>query len=109
MRHKLTSFFLSGLYLTIESLLAALCFYAKIYFLGIAIAILIFLEAFRAYRKVQFVRIKDHLAQDEMARKRYDQQQQYGHYFNIWYRFADSSDHEFIAQKFHSQIRKLRH
>lgn len=105
----MTSFFLSGLYLTIESSLAALCFYAKIYFLGVVLIIFIFLETFRAFRKVQFVRIKDHLAQEAIARKRYDQQPLFGHYYNVWYRFADASDHEFIAQKFHDGIGKIRH
>ena len=106
MHHKKTSFFLSGMFLSIEFLLFAIFVFAKSLF-GASFFLAVFgLDIYRLYRKIKFRSIKDHLTHNKTATKREAQRQINSHYWNIWYRFADASDHEFIAKKLHEQIKK---
>ena len=107
MLHKKTSFFPSGIFLSVELLLFVIFVFAKsIFGAGLFFAIL-GLDIYRVYRKMKFLAIKNPLTYEKTAMKRASQRQINSYYWNIWYRFADASDHEFIAQKFHEQIKKI--
>jgi hypothetical protein len=109
MRHVKTSFFLSGLTLCIEVILGWLVLSvhdAGHYVLGGVLFTLALLEIYRIYRKVRLLLTHpSHIMLKHMSDA---QQKARSYYWNIWYRFADASEHEYIAQKFHEQIRRLR-
>ena len=106
MHHKKTSMFLSSMFLTIEFLLFAIFVYARS-LVGAGFFFAIFgLDIYRLYRKMKFLSIKDPLTYEKTALKRQAQRQINSYYWNIWYRFADASDHEFIAEKLHTQTKK---
>ncbi len=106
MRHKKTSLFLSGMFLSVEFSLFAVFVFAKSLF-GASFFFAIFgLDIYRLYRKMKFWSIKDPLTYNRTATKREAQLQINSHYWNIWYRFADASDHEYMAKKINEQIKK---
>jgi hypothetical protein len=106
MHHKKTSLFLSGMFLSIEFLLFAIFVFARSLF-GASFFFAIFgLDIYRLYRKMKFRSIKDPLTYEKTELKRQAQRQINSYYWNIWYRFADASDHDFIAKKLHEQIKK---
>ena len=105
MRHIKTSFFLSALYLLVEIGLAYLCFAAKAYPIGAFLAVLTFLELYRLNRKIHF--LKNPLTREDLSHRKDLQQKANSYYWNQWYRFADSHEHEYIANKFHEQIKKI--
>ena len=106
MHHKKTSLFLSGMFLSVEFLLFAIFLYVRSV-LGAGFFFTVFwLDIYRLYRKMKFRSTRDHLTYEKTAMKRKAQRQINSYYWNLWYRFADASDHEFIAQKFHEQIKK---
>lgn len=106
MRHRKTSLFLSGMFLSIEFALFAVFALAKSLF-GAGFFLVIFgLDIYRLYRKMKFWSIKDPATYEKMAKKREAQLGINSYYWNIWYRFADATEHDYIAQKLHEQFRK---
>ena len=114
MNHRKTWFFLSGLYISIE--LAVLIAFVLTksyvgYFVAGVMALFICFELFRIYRKTQVITGDHHLTQEQKSKRDSYRNQLYGyrHYYNIWYRFADSTEQEYMADKFHQIIKKTRH
>ncbi len=105
MHHVKTSFFLSGLFLTIEISVTYFCLSGKAYPVGAFFLGITLLDVYRIYRKVRFLR--SHPSQEERMRRLDQIQKGSSYYYNIWYRFADASEHEYIANKFHERLRKL--
>jgi fatty acid desaturase len=104
MQHIKISFFLSGLWLCIEVLLVYLCIWARVYLVGVPFFIFTLLDVYRIYRKVQF--LKSGPSREERERRADLARQGRSYYWNLWFRFADAPEHEFIAQKFHKAIKK---
>jgi hypothetical protein len=106
MRHVKTSFLLSGLYLFIEVVLAYFCLAARVYPVGGFLVALAFLELYRLGNKIRY--LKNPLSPAERARRSNNAMEARGFYYNQWFRFAEAHDHEFISQKFHERVKKLR-
>ena len=106
MHHKKTSLFLSGIFLSVEFLLFAIFVFAKSLLEAGFFFAVFGLDIYRLYRKIEFSSITGHLTYEKTAMKRESQRQINSYYWNTWYRFADAFDHEFIARKFHEQIKK---
>ena len=100
MRHKKASLALSVLLLTVYTLLLAVFLYNKSV-ASILPFILVSYESFRLYRKVQLIR------NGSKAQWR-SQLPINNHYYNVWYRFADSTEQDYIAEKFQQTIKRIR-
>ena len=114
MNHRKTWFFLSGLYIAVELAVLIAFMSAKSYlgyFIAGVMATFICFEAFRIYRKTQVLTRGHHLTHEQRAKidTYRNQLSGYRHYYNIWYRFADSTEQEYMAEKFHQIIKKRRH
>jgi hypothetical protein len=113
MNHRKTWFFFSGLYITIELAVLVVFLFAGGYVgyvVAGAMAVFVCFEVFRIYRKTQVIARGHHLT-DEQKLKQASYKKQlsgYGHYYNVWYRFADSSEQEYMANKFHEVLKKTR-
>ena len=101
MRHKKASLFISGILLIIYSLILA------VFLINRSVAfilpfIFVSYESFRLFRKIKLIRkgVKEQWRTQLPISN---------HYYNVWYRFADSTEQEYIAEKFQETIRRIRH
>ena len=114
MNHTKTWFFMSGLYISIELAVLIAFILAKSYvgyLVAGIMAMFICFEIFRIYRKTQVLTRGRHLSSEQKSKHDSYRNQLcgYRHYYNIWYRFADSTEQEYMAEKFHQIIKKTRH
>src|SRR4030042_2300304 len=101
MRPKKASLFMSSILLIVYSSILAVFLYNKSV-ASVLPLIFVSYESFRLYRKIQLIRkgVKEQWRTQLLISN---------HYYNVWYRFADSTEQEYVAEKFHETIRRIRH
>jgi hypothetical protein len=104
--HKKTSYFISGVFLLLEFTLAvATSFNIKFWFISIFFWAFGCLEIYRLIRKYKFY--SHHHTKAELT-DRISYRQTPGLRHPAWHNFADATEQEYIADKFHDQIKKIR-
>jgi hypothetical protein len=115
MRHVKTSFTISGVSLTLWIILLALFLSAKSS-AGLVMAGVSFMffsyEVYRLYRKLLLYNWGRPLSV-ERKRKIEQFRRQYGDYqrsnlYHVWYRFADATEQEYLAEKFQESLKRVR-
>ena len=114
MHHTITWFLLSSLYVAIEliMLIAFLLTNSYVgYIVASVMAAFICFEIFRIYRKTQVITNGRHLTEEQRSKRDSyrNQLDGYRYYYNIWYRFADSTEQEYMAEKLHKIVKKTHH
>jgi len=114
MHHKRTWFFFSGLYVGIELVVLVAFLLSKSYVGYVIVGVMatfICFEIFRIYRKTQIISRGHHLTNEQkLKRDSYrNQLGGYRYYYDIWYRFADSTEQEYMAEKLHQIVKKTRY
>ncbi len=115
MRHVKTSFAISAAYLTLGIFLIALCLSARTfggYLLAIIPLIFTSYEVYRVYRKLQLYNHGRPLTpeQEKLRQQLRSQKHGYQRYnlYHKWYRFADATEQEYLAEKIHETAKKVR-
>lgn len=114
MDHTSTWFLFSGLYIAIELTLLIVFLLTKSlvgYVVASIMATFICFEIFRIYRKTQVIVSGRHLTNEQRSKRDSYRNQLggYRYYYNVWYRFADSTEQEYMAEKLHKVVKKIRY